>query len=179
MARHTHTHYDHVGAFYHPGLGETFVPSTVTFMDVRAGTSTLTRPAKGDAVGQLQTLLNALGFRDAQGKALIVDKLFGPNTQFALRAAQTAIRAKVPSTVMLDGALDKATLAALEAMRAGQPLPGEAAPAAPATPAPAAPEPVKSPEVLWWKSPIVIGGGVLAAAAILFIAMGDQKKKPA
>jgi hypothetical protein len=171
----SHSHYDHVGAFYHPGLGETFIPTTATFADVRAGTAIIQRPAKGDAVAQIQTLLNALGFRDSRGRALIIDKLFGPNTQFALRAAQAAIRAKVPTTTMIDGALDKATLAALEAMQAGQPLPGEAAPVAPTTP----PAVLRTPETPWWKSPLVLGGGVVAALAIVALAMSGEKKKPA
>ena len=63
-----HQHYEHVGAFYHPALGETFTPSTVTFMDVRAGTSIISRGAKSDAVGQLQSMLNKLKFRDSAGK---------------------------------------------------------------------------------------------------------------
>ena len=168
------SHYDHVGAFYHPGLGEAFIPSTVTFADVLAGTSTIARGAKSDAVAQLQALLNALGFRDTKGKALIVDKMFGPNTQFALKAAQASIRTKVPTTVMADGALDKPTLAALQAMQAGQPLPGEAVapPVVTAPPAPAS-TPVDKP---WWQSPLVLGGGALAAVAIAVLVMGGDEK---
>ena len=170
-------HYEHVGVFYHTALGETFTPSTVTFMDVRAGTSVISRGAKSDAVAQLQTMLNALKFRDAKGKALLVDKMFGPNTQFALRAAQSAIKARVPATVMLDGSLDKPTLAALEALQAGQPLPGESGPV---TEQP----PVQSPtqqtdreeQTPWWQSPVVLGVGALALVAA-FVAVSDKDAK--
>jgi peptidoglycan hydrolase-like protein with peptidoglycan-binding domain len=170
------SHYDHVGAFYHPGLGETFTPSTVTFMDVRAGTSIIARGAKSDAVAQLQAMLNGLKFRDASGRALVVDKMFGPNTQAALKSAQAAIKARVPSTVMIDGSLDKPTLLALDALQAGQPLPGEAVP-----PAAVRPElPVARPEedsAPWWKSPWVLGGGALAVVALVAAMSGDDKPK--
>jgi hypothetical protein len=168
------SHYDHVGAFYHPGLGETFTPSTVTFMDVRAGTSLISRGAKSDAVSQLQAMLNGLKFFDPRGRPLVVDKLFGPNTQFALKAAQSAIKARVPTTVMIDGSLDKPTLLALEALQAGQPLPGEnggpvaVTPELPVGPAPQAP---------WWKSPLVLGGGALAIVALVAAMSGDDKPK--
>jgi len=168
------SHYDHVGAFYHPGLGETFTPSTVTFMDVRAGTSIIARGARSDAVSQLQAMLNGLKFRDASGRVLAVDKMFGPNTQAALKSAQAAIKARVPSTVMLDGALDKPTLAALDALQAGQPLPGEAAPPAAVKPElPVGP----APQAPWWKSPWVLGGGALAVVALVAAMSGDDKPK--
>lgn len=169
-----HQHYEHVGAFYHSALGETFTPSTVTFMDVRAGTSIISRGAKSDAVGQLQSMLNGLKFRDSRGRALVVDKMFGPNTQAALRAAQTAIKARVPSTVMLDGSLDKPTLAALEALQAGQPLPGEA----PASVIPELPSSDIEPQEPWWKSPFVLGGAAIAViAAAVAVMGGDEKPK--
>lgn len=168
------SHYDHIGAVYHPALGEVFVPSTATFSDVRAGTAVIARPAKGDNVAQLQAMLNALKFRDFQGKPLAVDKLFGERTQSAVRAAQTAIRAKVPATVMLDGTLDKPTLLALDALKAGQPLPGEVAPA-PVTVPPLSPKlPQQQP---WWKNPIFIGGALLSVVAVAVLASGDEKKK--
>ena len=170
-----HQHYEHVGAFYHPALGETFTPSTVTFMDVRAGTSIISRGARSAAVGQLQAMLNGLKFRDSAGKVLAVDSLFGPNTQAALRAAQSAIKARVPATVMLDGSLDKPTLAALEALQAGQPLPGEVP-----TPASAIPElPSRvEPQEPWWKSPFVLGGAAIAViAAAVAVMGGDEKPK--
>ena len=153
-------HYEHVGAFYHAGLGETFTTSTVTFMDVRAGTSVISRGARSDAVKQLQAMLNGLKFRDSAGKVLAVDRLFGPSTQSALRAAQSAIKGRVPATVMLDGSLDKPTLAALEALQAGQPLPGEA----PASVIPKLPSRVE-PQEPWWKSPFVLGGAAIAVIA--------------
>jgi peptidoglycan hydrolase-like protein with peptidoglycan-binding domain len=171
-----HQHYEHVGAFYHPALGETFTPSTVTFMDVRAGTSIISRGARSAAVGQLQAMLNALKFRDSAGKALAVDSLFGPNTQAALRAAQSAIKARVPATVMLDGSLDKPTLAALEALQAGQPLPGEARTPAPNLVMPEPPSGVE-PQAPWWKSPWVLGGGVLAVLSAVYVLSGDDKPK--
>lgn len=170
-----HQHYEHVGAFYHPALGETFTPSTVTFMDVRAGTSIISRGAKSDAVGQLQSMLNKLKFRDSAGKVLVVDRMFGPNTQAALRAAQSAIKARVPSTVMLDGSLDKPTLVALEALQAGQPLPGEIP--APASVTPELPSRVE-PQEPWWKSPFVLGGAAIAViAAAVAVMGGDEKPK--
>lgn len=169
------SHYDHVGAFYHPGLGETFTPSTVTFMDVRAGTSIISRGSKSDAIAQLQTMLNGLKFRDSRGRALVVDKMFGPNTQFALKAAQTAIKARVPSTVMLDGSLDKPTLAALEALQAGQPLPGELP--APASVTPELPSAGPTPQAPWWKSPFVLGGAAIAVIAAVAVMGGDEKPK--
>ena len=172
-----HQHYEHVGAFYHAALGETFTPSTVTFMDVRAGTSIISRGAKSDAVAQLQSMLNALKFRDAKGKALLVDKMFGPNTQAALRAAQTAIKARVPATVMLDGSLDKPTLAALEALQAGQPLPGEVP--TPASVIPELPSRGIEPQEPWWKNPWVLGGGVLAALSAAYVLLGDDDKPKA
>jgi hypothetical protein len=171
-----HQHYEHVGAFYHAGLGETFTPSTVTFLDVRAGTSIISRGAKSDAVGQLQTMLNKLKFRDSAGKVLVVDKMFGPNTQAALRAAQSSIKARVPSTVMLDGSLDKPTLAALEALQAGQPLPGEVP--TPASVIPELPSRVE-PQEPWWKNPWVLGGGVLAALSAAYVLLGDDDKPKA
>ena len=170
------SHYDHVGAFYHAGLGETFTPSTVTFLDVRAGTSLISRGAKSDAVAQLQAMLNGLKFFDPRGKPLVVDKLFGPNTQFALKAAQSAIKARVPTTVMIDGSLDKPTLLALEALQAGQPLPGERGGPVAVTPElPSAGIPPKAP---WWKSPWVLGGGAVAAVALVAaLTGGDEKSK--
>jgi peptidoglycan hydrolase-like protein with peptidoglycan-binding domain len=171
-----HQHYEHVGAFYHPGLGETFTTSTVTFMDVRAGTSVISRGARSDAVKQLQAMLNGLKFRDSSGKVLAVDRLFGPSTQSALRAAQSAIKARVPATVMLDGSLDKPTLAALEALQAGQPLPGEARTPAPGSVTPEPPAGVE-PQAPWWKSPWVLGGGVLAVLSAAYVLSGDDKPK--
>lgn len=167
----SHQHYDHIGAFYHPGLGETFTPSTATFMDVRAGTSVISRGAKSDAVAQLQALLNALKFRDSKGRALIVDKLFGPNTEFALRAAQNAIKVKNPS-ITPTGALDKPTLLALEAMQAGEPV------APPPAPMPSVPAPVIAPTP-WWKSPWVLGGTAVALVGAAFVVFGDDEKKKA
>lgn len=166
-----HSHYDHVGAFHH--LGETFVPSTVTFMDVRAGTSVIARPAKSDAVSDLQKMLNALKFRDARGRALVVDKLFGANTEAALKAAQAAIRAKLPSATMIDGTLDKTTLAALEALQAGQVLTEVNVPA------------IQMPEGgglragsgSWWKNPWVLGAGTLAIVGAVVVMGSDDKKK--
>lgn len=169
-----HYHYEHVGAFYHAALGETFTPSTVTFLDVRAGTSIISRGAKSDAVGQLQAMLNGLKFRDSRGRALVVDKLFGLNTQFALKAAQSAIKARVPATVMLDGSLDKPTLDALEALQAGQPLPGEVP--TPASVIPKLPSRVE-PQEPWWKSPFVLGGAALAIVVVAASMGGDEKPK--
>lgn len=168
----SHQHYDHIGAFYHPGLGETFTTSTVTFMDVRAGTSVISRGAKSDAVAQLQALLNALKFRDSKGRALIVDKLFGPNTEFSLRAAQNAIKIKNP-LVTPTGALDKPTLAALEAMQVGEPV------TPPPAPIPLVPAPIAPPPTPWWKSPWVLGGGAVALVGAVFVLLGDDEKKKA
>lgn len=41
-------------------------------------------------VGLVQTLLNALGYKGANGKALTVDRSFGNNTIFAVKNFQKA-----------------------------------------------------------------------------------------
>lgn len=160
-------HYDHVGASFH--LGAVFTPSTVTFMDVRAGTSTIARNTKSDAVAQLQAMLNALKFRDQEGKALVVDKLFGGRTEAALKSAQEAIRARAPATVMMAGVLDKPTLLALEAMQTGQMLPDEGKPAGGGSSGGAGSE----SESAWWQSPWVLGAGALAVVGAVVMS-----KKP-
>jgi peptidoglycan hydrolase-like protein with peptidoglycan-binding domain len=171
------SHYDHVGAVYHAALGETFTPSTVTLVDVRAGTSIISRGAKSDAVKQLQAMLNALKFFDSKGKPLAVDGMLGPLTQTSLKAAQAAIKARVPSTVMLEGVLDKPTLLALDALRAGQPLPGESISTSAVSPElPRTPDTIEGPRA-WWKSPAVLGIGALAVVAIVAAAASDQKAK--
>jgi peptidoglycan hydrolase-like protein with peptidoglycan-binding domain len=170
------SHYDHVGAFYHAALGETFTPSTVTLMDVRAGTSIISRGARSDAVKQLQAMLNALLFFDDKLKPLALDSMFGPLTQASLKDAQAAIKARVPSTVMLEGTLDKPTLLALDALRAGQPLPGESISTSAVSPkAPRALDRVE--DAPWWKSPAVLGIGALAVVAMVAAVASDQKAK--
>lgn len=169
MIHASRSHYDHVGAFYHSGLGQTFVTSTVTLMDVRAGTSTIARGARSDAVAQLQTLLNALKFRDQEGKALVVDKLFGARTENALKSAQAAIRAQTPTAQMMDGVLDQTTLAALELMQAGKPVTPEVLP----RPQPPSEGGADASSESWWMSPWVLGG----AAVALVAAVAYRKKK--
>ncbi len=48
----------------------------------------LRRGDKGDAVKTVQRTLNALGYRDANGRSLSVDGSFGPATEYALKKYQ-------------------------------------------------------------------------------------------
>lgn len=89
------------------GAGGSFIPTSTTLADVRSG-KTLSRPQSGAGVREAQALLSAKGFRGADGKMLGVDSLFGPNTEFAVKTAQT--RAALPTT----GILDRDTLLAIE-----------------------------------------------------------------
>ncbi len=89
------------------GGGGSFIPTSTTLADVRSG-KTLSRPQSGAGVREAQALLRAKGFRGADGKMLGVDSLFGPNTEFAVKAAQT--RAGLPTS----GVLDRDTLLAIE-----------------------------------------------------------------
>lgn len=176
-------HYDHIGASFY--LGAVYTPSTVTLMDVRAGTATLARGVKGSAVSQLQTMLKVLNFRDQEGKVLVIDSIFGPRTENALKSAQAAIRARVPATIMLAGALDKPTLLALDALQAGQMLPGEVpakadipvGPGGAGKPSGEAEGGTQEDEAAWWQSPWVIGAGTLALVAAIGMMSSDGKPK--
>jgi hypothetical protein len=53
----------------------------------------------GDDVYALQAMLNALGFTDAQGKPLVLDGIFGPRTEQAVRAFQTSRGIRVDGIV--------------------------------------------------------------------------------
>lgn len=48
----------------------------------------LRKGSEGDQVGTLQILLNAYGYRDADGDILAVDNDFGANTEYAVRNFQ-------------------------------------------------------------------------------------------
>ncbi|MCL2606624.1 MAG: peptidoglycan-binding protein [Coriobacteriia bacterium] len=62
-------------------------------------TSMLRRGSSGAAVRQLQTRLNQLGFRGANGRVLAVDGAFGPQTDHAVRAFQRNRRLSVDGIV--------------------------------------------------------------------------------
>jgi peptidoglycan hydrolase-like protein with peptidoglycan-binding domain len=64
---------------------------------------------KGDAVGVLQSQLNALGYTNRRGEPLVVDNDFGPGTEHALKQFQTD--RGLPAT----GTADEATRTAVEA----------------------------------------------------------------
>jgi peptidoglycan hydrolase-like protein with peptidoglycan-binding domain len=81
---------------------------------------------RGPEVTRLQQRLNALGFRDAEGRALGVDGQFGTRTEQALIAFQRA-RGLEP-----DGLAGPRTLAALEQPNPARPNPGAPAPSEPA-----------------------------------------------
>lgn len=87
--------------------GGSFTPTSTTLADVRTG-KTLARPQSGAGVREAQALLNSKGIRGADGKVLDVDSLFGPQTESAVKAAQT--RASLPTS----GVLDRDTLLAIE-----------------------------------------------------------------
>ena len=89
------------------GGGGSFIPTSTTLADVRNG-KTLSRPQSGAGVRDAQALLNAKSIRGSDGKALLVDSLFGPMTESAVKAAQT--RAGLPTS----GVLDRDTLLAIE-----------------------------------------------------------------
>lgn len=64
---------------------------------------TLKKGAKNANVAELQKALNKLGYRDQNGKKLLVDKYFGPKTQYALKRFQKAMK------ISQSGALDAKT----------------------------------------------------------------------
>lgn len=70
-------------------------------------TRVLKRGKKGEDVLKLQKTLNSLGYRDKDGNKLEEDKIFGKNTDYALRQYQKAKKLKV------DGEAGKNTAHAL------------------------------------------------------------------
>ena len=64
---------------------------------------TLKKGAKNANVAELQKALNKLGYKDQNGKKLLVDKYFGPKTQYALKRFQKAMK------ISQSGALDAKT----------------------------------------------------------------------
>lgn len=118
-------------------------------------------------VAEAQTLLNAMGYGDTQGRPLVVDGVWGPNTKGALeRALKQSF-----------GGVDPSVLEQLRRL-AGS---GHRAPAAgvkPPSPVPVAPgandtglaaEPI-------WKKPLFIGLGAAAVAAVLFFVVKNETK---
>jgi peptidoglycan hydrolase-like protein with peptidoglycan-binding domain len=87
--------------------GGAFIATNTALADVRSG-KTLSRPQSGAGVREAQALLNAKGIRGSNGRALDVDSMFGPQTEGAVKAAQT--RAGLPTS----GILDRDTLLAIE-----------------------------------------------------------------
>ncbi|SFS03780.1 Transglycosylase SLT domain-containing protein [Dyella sp. OK004] len=63
----------------------------------------LRQGARGDAVGELQTQLNQLGYSDLHGRSLQVDHHFGPGTKAAVESFQQA------NDLMPDGIVGPAT----------------------------------------------------------------------
>ena len=85
----------------------------------------LARGEKGDAVGALQTQLRSLGYTNARGEPVVVDKDFGPGTEHALKQFQT------DKALPVTGIADEATRQAIdrsvrEALRDLPPTPAQA-----------------------------------------------------
>ena len=85
----------------------------------------LSRGEKGDAVGALQTQLRSLGYTNARGEPVVVDKDFGPGTEHALKQFQT------DKALPVTGIADEATRQAIdrsvrEALRDLPPTPAQA-----------------------------------------------------
>lgn len=61
---------------------------------------TLKKGAKNKNVGEMQKALKKMGYKDQNGKALLIDNWFGPKTQYALKRFQKAM--KISQTGILD-----------------------------------------------------------------------------
>lgn len=88
--------------------GPTYTPVSVSLDQIRSGAASLRIFQKASAVSDIQTMLRSKGKLGIDGKPLVVDQLFGPNTEFAVKAFQ--LDAKLPAS----GVVDKATIDALE-----------------------------------------------------------------
>ncbi len=85
----------------------------------------LARGEKGGAIGALQSQLRSLGYTNARGEPVVVDKDFGPGTEHAIKQFQTD--KALPVTGVADEATRQAIdRAALEALRDLPPMPGQA-----------------------------------------------------
>lgn len=60
--------------------------------------------SKGDDVSRLQTLLKALGYTGKKNKPLVIDGVFGSNTDYAVRSYQQAKKLKVDGAVGINTA---------------------------------------------------------------------------
>ncbi len=81
---------------------------SVSLDQIRAGSASLRLFQRASAVGQVQGMLNAKGKLGLDSRPLVVDDLFGPNTEFAVKAFQ------IDKALPASGVVDKATLDALE-----------------------------------------------------------------
>lgn len=61
---------------------------------------TLKKGAKNKNVGEMQKALKKMGYKDQNGKALLIDNWFGPKTQYVLKRFQKAM--KISQTGILD-----------------------------------------------------------------------------
>lgn len=61
---------------------------------------TLKKGAKNKNVGEMQKALKKMGYKDQNGKSLLIDNWFGPKTQYALKRFQKAM--KISQTGILD-----------------------------------------------------------------------------
>jgi murein L,D-transpeptidase YcbB/YkuD len=88
--------------------GPTYTPVSVSLDQIRSGAASLRIFQRASAVSDVQTMLRNKGKLGIDGKPLAIDQLFGPNTEFAVKAFQ--LDSKLPAS----GVVDKATIDALE-----------------------------------------------------------------
>ncbi|MDR1075488.1 MAG: peptidoglycan-binding protein [Xanthomonadaceae bacterium] len=113
----------------HAALATGAVPAAGTAATTQAGVATtrqaqsnpdamangvLQKGERGQAISELQKTLNQLGYRDAQGRALTTEGIFGQNTHDAVKAFQQA------NGLGQDGIAGPLTLKALEQARRQQ-----------------------------------------------------------
>ncbi|NCA16899.1 MAG: peptidoglycan-binding protein [Betaproteobacteria bacterium] len=97
------------------GAGPTYTSVSVTLDQIRAGAASLRIFQRASAVGAIQTILRAKGKIGLDGKPIEIDNLFGPQTEFAVKAFQ------LDKGMSASGIVDKATLDALEGRSAAAP----------------------------------------------------------
>jgi len=83
----------------------------ITYYDSSGCYATVRRGISGGDVRTLQIMLNGLGYVGANGRSLLVDGFFGPQTEFAVRSYQKA------KGLILDGIVGPQTWGSLTASR--------------------------------------------------------------